>query len=373
VSKAAFVYGDQLVRRDSRLDEIFGPMRLQYTCELLASYGAFDIPESRLVAPEEADEASLLRFHTREYIAAVKSLSEGETAYDPARFNFSQSGDNTVYPGMYDLSVMVVGASLTAARLVAGGDVDVAFNCSGGQHHAAPDHASGFCIFNDVVIAIDYLLSKGLRVAYVDIDAHHADGVQNAFYTSDRVLTVSLHESGRYLFPGTGEASEIGSGDGKGYSVNLPLAPFTDDETYLWAFDQVVPPLVGKFAPDIVVTQLGTDSHYLDPLTQLSLTTKGYEELVARARRLAPAWLALGGGGYETSVVIRCWALAYGIMIGRDWPDAIPNDFQERYGVRKLRDDSRPRIKDSARERARRFAGESVAAVKRLVFPYHGL
>jgi acetoin utilization protein AcuC len=373
MKKAAFVYNEGLTQRDSRVDEIFGPTRLQYTYELLKCYRAFDSPASMLIAPEDASEASLLSFHTEEYVAAVRSFSNGEKTVNPARFNFSELGDNPIYPGMYELSTLVVGASLQAAELVSAGGVDIAFNSSGGLHHAAPDYASGFCVFNDVVIAIKHLLAKGLKVAYVDIDAHHGDGVQNAFYASDQVLTISIHESGRYLFPGTGGVSEIGVGAGEGYSVNMPLAPFTDDEVYLWAFDQIVPELVDSFEPDILVTQLGTDSHYLDPLTQLSLTTEGYSGLVSRVRQMAPRWVALGGGGYEASVVIRCWTLAYGIMMGRDWPDEIPPDYQELYGLKKLRDTEKPHLDSRIRDRVRRFAEESVAGVRRLVFSYHGL
>ncbi|UCG82847.1 MAG: acetoin utilization protein AcuC [Dehalococcoidia bacterium] len=373
MSKAAFVYGVELTQRDSRVDEIFGPTRLQYTYELLMHYKAFDSPDSTLLAPEEVDETPLLTFHTSDYINAVRSLSNGENKYNPTRYNFSQFGDNPVYPGMYELSITVVGASLKAAELVSNGEVDVAFNCSGGLHHAAPDHASGFCVFNDVVIAIKYLLSQGLKVAYIDIDAHHGDGVQDAFYESDRVLTVSLHESGRYLFPGTGDVTEIGADAGKGYAVNIPLSPFTDDETYLWAFDQVVPALLDRFRPDILVTQLGTDSHYLDSMTQLGLTTDGYSDLVKRMSSMAPMWVALGGGGYEMSVVVRCWTLAYGLMLGRDWPDEVPADYQELYGLKRLRDNEGPQLSANVKDRAVRFARESVGRVQELLFPLHGL
>ncbi len=373
MTRAAFVYGDDLARRDSRADEIFGPTRLQYTYELLGSYGAFSKPESSVVRPTDASRADLLSFHTAEYVNAVKDLSDGKKRPDARRFNFSETGDNPPYPGMYELSTLVAGASLCAAELVAGGDVDVAFNCAGGQHHAAADHASGFCIFNDVVIAIKRLLEKGLRVAYVDIDAHHGDGVQNAFYDTDRVLTISLHETGRLLFPGTGEPSEIGVGEGEGYCVNLPLAPRTGDDVYLWAFDEIVPPLVHAFKPDVLVTQLGCDAHYLDPMTQLSLTTRGYDAILHRLRGLSPRWLALGGGGYELSVVVRIWTMDYGVMLGEEWPDEIPADFRELYGLKVLRDADSPRIARHAGENARRFAENSVAEVKRLVFPRHGL
>jgi acetoin utilization protein AcuC len=369
--KAAFVYDEGLVARAIGEDEEFNPSRLQYTYELLKAYRAFNKSTSKLVVPDRADEAALLSFHTKDYVEAVRCFSRGDRLGDAARFNFSEYGDNPVFPGMYEVSVRIVGATLKAGDLVAEGKADVAFNHSGGGHHAAPNCASGFCIFNDVVIAIKHLLAKGLRVAYVDIDAHHADGVQNAFYDSDRVLTISLHETGRILFPGTGEPSEIGVGAGKGYSVNVPLAPYTDDEVYLWVFDQVVPVLVGSFKPDIAFTQLGCDTHYLDPMTQLNLTTEGYEGVVKKLRQLAPRWVAVGGGGYEMSVVARCWTLAYGIMTDREWPDAIPRSYQELYGLKRLRDTEKPRIDSRVKKEARRFAEESVAAVKRLVFPYH--
>jgi acetoin utilization protein AcuC len=373
MKKAAFIYDEGLVARTMIEDEEFNPSRLRYTYELLRAYHAFNKSTSRLVVPDKAGEAALLSFHTRDYVEAVRCFSRGERLCDAARFNFSEYGDNPVFPGMYEVSNMIVGATLKAAELVAEGKVDVAFNHSGGGHHAASNCASGFCIFNDVVIAIKNLLAKGLRVAYVDIDAHHADGVQGAFYETDKVLTISLHETGRILFPGTGEVSEIGIGAGRGYSVNIPLAPYTDDEVYLWAFDQVVPALVGSFKPDIVFTQLGCDTHYLDPMTQLNLTTEGYERVVKRLRQLAPRWVAVGGGGYEMSVVARCWTLAYGIMIDCEWPDRIPRSYQELYGIKKLRDTEKPRLDSRIKQQARRFAEESVAGVKRLVFPYHGL
>lgn len=373
MSRAAFIYSEEMAQHDSRLEDVFGPTRLQYIYELLKSYHAFDSPDSILVAPGYADEASLLSFHTEEYVAAVRSLSDGERTVDQSRFNFSEFGDNPVYPGMYESSILAVGGSLKAAELVFKGEVDVAFNCAGGLHHAAADHASGFCIFNDAVIAINYLLAKGLRVAYVDIDAHHADGVQRAFYTTDRVLTVSLHESGRYLFPGTGDVSEIGAGSGEGYSVNVPLAPHTSDEVYLRAFAGVVPYIVERFKPDIIVTQLGCDSHYLDPLTGLSLTSEGYTGLIRRIQRMAPKWVALGGGGYEISVAIRLWTLAYGIMLGVDLPDGIPHDYRERYGISVLKDTVGPVLDDRMIELARGFASDSVAKVRRIIFPYYKL
>ena len=369
--RAAFVYEDALSRHELRRDHPMRPARLQHTFNLLNSYGAFDGEASLLVPPRRATEEELGLFHTTEYISAVKSFSLGLSGYDPRRFNFSSEGDNPVYRGMYDAAVLSTGASLVAAELVATRKVDVAFNISGGLHHAALDHASGFCVFNDPVIAIKYLLREGLRVAYVDIDAHHGDGVQDAFYDDNRVLTISIHESGQYLFPGTGFVREVGIGPGLGYSVNLPLYPYTDDDIYLEAFLEVVPPILRAFAPDILVTQLGIDSYHSDPLTHLQVTTRGYSETVRELSRLGAPWLALGGGGYDLSAVARAWTLAYGVMLDVEWPDRLPEDFARQHGVNQLRDPAVLEIPTNIRREARRYAAESVAAIKKKVFPLH--
>ncbi|MBI4297541.1 MAG: acetoin utilization protein AcuC [Chloroflexi bacterium] len=371
--RAAFIYDEALSHHVLREDHVLRPTRLRYTYELLESYHAFDGQSSHLVPPRSATEAELISFHTQEYVSAVRDFSEGRFSVDPAQFNFSDYGDNPIFPGMFQAASLAVGASLVAAEMVAKGEVDAAFNAAGGFHHAAPGYASGFCIFNDPVIAINYLLGLGLRVAYVDIDAHHGDGVQNAFYGTDKVLTISLHESGRFLFPGSGDVSEMGSGVGRGYAVNIPLAPFTGDDIYLRAFREVVPPLVSRFTPDILVTQLGADSHYLDPLTHLRLTAQGFVQVVKELGVLCPHWVALGGGGYEMGAVPRSWTLAYGAILGRDFPDAILESYREKYGLRTLSDHQPPAIDAASRLQAQAFAQASVAAVKRDVFPLHNL
>lgn len=373
MTKAAFIYEVTLSRHILREDHPLRPSRLQYTYELLDAYNAFNETTSRIVPPQPADEVDLLTFHTKDYLKVVKSLSRGETVFNQAAYNFSANGDNPPYRRMYEASILPVGASLIGAKMIMDGEVDVVFNISGGLHHAAPDYASGFCVFNDVVIAIKSLLEKGLRVAYIDIDAHHGDGVQNAFYDTDRVLTISIHESGRYLFPGTGEVTEIGTGAGKGYSVNIPLHPFTEDTTYLWTFREVVPPLISRFKPDVIVSQLGCDTHYLDPLAHLMLTTEGYTETLREIKKLAPRWLALGGGGYKIDVVARSWTLAYGIMTDREWADEIPESYQQKYGIKKLRDKDKPELDVRRKEEGEKFAQQKVAELKQLVFAYHGL
>ncbi|MSQ22298.1 MAG: acetoin utilization protein AcuC [Dehalococcoidia bacterium] len=372
---AAFIYSNQLSRHVLRNDHPMRPVRLRYTYELLDSLGAFRLPDSLLVEPRPATEPELLTVHNQKYITAVRSLSSGVSIPDAAWYGFSHSGDNPIYPGMYEAALLSTGASLVAVEQVLDCGVSVAFNPAGGLHHAMPASASGFCIFNDPAIAIRALMARGLRVAYVDIDAHHGDGVQHAFYDTNSVLTISLHESGRYLFPGTGSVDELGTGRGAGYSVNVPLAPYTDDDVYLWAFQEVVPPLLGAFRPDALVTQLGIDTYVSDPITHLALTTRSYlqaVELLAQAARSIP-WVALGGGGYDLSAVARCWALAYGVMAGQEWPDAVPEAQRECLGTTRLRDEAPPQIPDYTREASRRFAEATVAEVQRRVFPYHGL
>jgi acetoin utilization protein AcuC len=370
---AAFVYEDALSRHVLRPDHPMRPIRLSLTYELLNAYGAFDAGSSRLVKPREATEEEVARLHTPNYIAAVRNLSLGLGGYDLHQYGFSLSGDNPIYTGMYEAALLSTGASLVAAELVASKQVDVAFNISGGLHHAAPDHASGFCIFNDPIIAIKYLLVQGWRVAYVDIDAHHGDGVQDAFYDDDRVLTISIHESGRFLFPGTGFTSETGTGAGQGYAVNLPLYPYTEDELYLLTFREAALPVIKAFRPDVLVTQLGIDSYHSDPLTHLQVTSRGYIEVVKDFARLGIPWLALGGGGYDLSAVARCWSLAYGVMLDTDWPDQVPSDFAQQYGLQRLRDDITLDIPPHIRQEARNLAEEGVGAIKKDVFPKHNL
>ena len=373
--KASFIYADQLSRHVLREDHPMRPVRLQHTYELLNALHAFDSPASPLVEPRSATEEEVLTSHTQEYLRAVKSLSSGISLPDAGRYGFGQMGDNPIYPGMYESALLSTGASLVAVESVLAGEARTAFNISGGLHHAMPSSASGFCIFNDPAIGIQALLARGLRVAYVDIDAHHGDGVQHAFYDTDAVLTISLHESGRYLFPGTGFVDELGIGQGTGYSVNVPLAPYTDDDVYGWAFQQVVPPLLNAFWPDVLVTQLGIDTYHRDPITHMALTTQGYVQAVesfAQAAHSIP-WVALGGGGYDLSAVARCWALAYGVMTGQEWPDALPADQQERLGTSKLRDEALPEIPEETRDVARRFAEATVQEVRERIFPRHAV
>ena len=371
--RAAFLYDEVLSQHVLSDVHPMKPMRLRYTYELLNAYGAFDAPNVTLASPRQATEKEVLSFHTSEYVRAVEGFGRGDVAGDPASFNFG-AGDNPVYKGIYDAALWSTGASLAAVELLVSDQVDVAFSISGGLHHAMPGYAYGFCVFNDPVIAIKRLVAEGMRVAYVDIDCHHGDGVQHAFYDKDAVLTISLHESGAFLFPGTGFAQETGAGRGRGYSVNVPLYPYTSDEVYLWALREIVPPLMEAFKPDVLVSQLGIDSHFRDPITHLALTVQGFEQAVAQLAQLAPPkWLALGGGGYDLQAVARAWTLAFGVMSGQQFSPEIPESYRDLHNVDSLRDPDEAQVEDSVKTDARLFAEASVQAAQRLIFPAHGI
>lgn len=343
------------------------PERLAMTFELASQYGLFD--HNSPVEPAPATDSEVLSFHGADYLETVRALSEGSHVPLAGQFGFGY-GDNPPFRGMYEASLLYTGASLTAAQLVIAGEARVAFNISGGLHHAKSNLASGFCVFNDPVIAIKHLLTKFDRIAYIDIDAHHGDGVQEAFYETSAVMTISIHESGEYLFPGTGFVQEIGRGEGLGYSVNVPLAPSTGDDVYAWVFREVVVPVVSAYRPQVIVAQLGADTHYTDPLAHLSLTTAGYIHTVRGIINLGKPLIALGGGGYNPSAVARLWTLAYAEMLEVELPDEIPDQFAVRYGVRRLRD-SEGRMTSSPQ--AETYARQTVEALKRSLFPFHGL
>jgi acetoin utilization protein AcuC len=349
--------------------------RLGLTWSLMQAYGLTAGPDMILPAPEPADEAVIGRFHRKEYLQVLKASDEGRAPSYAALFGLGP-GDNPVFPGLWEAARLVAGGSLLAADLVASGAVDRAFHFAGGLHHAMPARASGFCYVNDAVLAIMRLRERGLRVAYVDIDAHHGDGVQAAFYDDPAVLTISTHERGDYLFPGTGFVEEAGEGPGVGYSVNLPLEPYTDSAVYQPRFDAVVPPLLEAFHPDVVVAQLGIDSHRTDPLTHLELDVQGFAGAVAAIARLAPRLVALGGGGYDLQNVARGWTAAWAALNDIDLAPGLPAGFLASEGraftVRTLWDPPEE-IPEQHRARAREYADRQVEAIRRLIFPVHGL
>ncbi len=324
--KTAFIYTDAYQDYDYGPTHPLQVIRLKLTYDLLKSYGLLDLPSVRSIPTVEAKDNDLSVFHSEEYLNILRQADKGHLSANAYSHGLGP-GDNPIFHGLYKWSLLVTGATLQAVDFVGEGKGEIAFNIAGGLHHAMRARASGFCYINDPVIGIMRLLRLGKRVAYIDIDAHHGDGVQEAFYETDQVLTISLHETGYTLFPGTGFEHEIGKGEGEGYSVNLPFPPCTDDEVYSWAFEEVVPELVQAFKPDVVMTQLGVDTFYNDPLTNLHLSMSGYERVLRRIKDLAPRWVALGGGGYNVSNVARAWTLAWAVMNGVELNEELPESF----------------------------------------------
>ena len=315
----------------------FNPLRLRMTLDLCESAGLLE--GCSFTGSDPADEPDLLRAHSLTYVRLVQQAGKGLST--PAELLDYGIGteDNPAVSNVHEACSHIVGAVLKACRMVMGGEADHAMCISGGLHHALRSRASGFCFYNDAGVAIARLKEEhpGIRIAYVDTDAHHGDGVQWMFYDDPQVLTVSMHESGRYLFPGTGGVRERGRGDGVGYSVNVPLEPFTDDESWTECFDAVVPEVLRAFRPDIILSQNGCDGHKLDPLTHLSATTRLYEHVPGRIHDLAHElcdgrWVATGGGGYDIwRVVPRAWTALWGAVSHQALPDEVPEDWLARW------------------------------------------
>lgn len=309
------------------------PERVLGTYENISALG-LDSPERVVeLRAGSASDADIERAHDREFVATVKGIDSGELD-ERAGWEFGLgSGDNPIFSGMHAAASAVCGASIAAAEAVIEGRVARAFNPAGGLHHARRREASGFCIYNDPAVAIGYVLDRhpDWRVMYVDVDVHHGDGVQWIFYEDPRVLTVSFHQSGRYLYPGTGFTDEIGAGDARGTSANIPLLPYTGEDDYLWALERVVPELAKAFRPQLLVTQLGGDTHYGDPLANLGLTMTAYPPMAALLSRTCEEscegrWVATGGGGYQFDTVVpRIWTVHFAEMCAA--PEVIPSEW----------------------------------------------
>lgn len=288
-----------------------------------------------VVEPEEIDEEKLLLFHTEDYIRALRDADSG-VYKGYMEFYGLGYGDNPIFVGVYTYSKLVAGASYKVAYLVGRG-FERGFNIAGGLHHAMPSRAYGFCYLNDPVMAVYTLLERYNRVLYIDVDGHHGDGVQLAFYTDDRVLTVSLHESGRYLFPGTGFAHEMGEGRGYGFALNVPFPPGSGDDVYEMVLEEVVFPAVEGFSPQVVVSQLGADTLSGDPLTHWNLTLHSYTKVLGFLDSLKIPWVALGGGGYNMGNVVKAWTWALAFIARKEITPDIPPEWDEiakPYGVK---------------------------------------
>jgi acetoin utilization protein AcuC len=275
--------------------------------------------------------------HDRDYLERVRDLGHAPRYANPMEDYGLGTGDNPVFPMMHEASALVTGGSLVAAEQVMSGKALHAFNPGGGLHHADRRRASGFCVYNDCAVVIAWLRMQNLRVLYTDTDAHHGDGVQSIFYEDPGVLTISMHESGRFLFPGTGSTNERGSGAGFGYSVNVPLQPYTDHASFVECYDLVVPPLARAFKPDVIVAQNGCDGHAIDPLTHLHYLTPTFEYVGKRTHELAHELcdgklIAMGGGGYGLwTVVPRAWASVWAAISDQPYPELAPQAWKDRW------------------------------------------
>jgi acetoin utilization protein AcuC len=381
-------WDDALIGYKLSRDHPLNPLRLDLTMRLARSLGVLDRPGVTLSTPEPADDELLATVHEPAYLQAVRRAGADPDRDDPQRG--LGTTDTPTFAGMHDVTALVVGATVAAASAVWRGESEHAVSVAGGLHHAMPGAASGFCVYNDPAVAIAWLLAEGAqRIAYVDVDVHHGDGVEQVFWDDPRVLTVSLHESGRYLFPGTGFPGDTGGPGAEGTAVNVALPPGTGDAGWLRAFTAVVPPLLADFRPDVLVTQHGCDTHVLDPLAHLALTVDGQRRSYALLHDLAHRhaggrWVACGGGGYQLAQVVpRAWthllAEAVGAPVDPDTavPEAWRAEVAERYRLaapEAMTDGADPTWRDwSEGYDPADPVDQAILATQRAVFPAHGI
>ena len=372
-------YGDDAPWYDHGPQHPLRPARVILTRELIKAYGILDGRRVAETVARDATDEEIGLVHGERFIDATKRAGHGEPG-PWGEFGYGP-GDNPIFPNMHEAAARVAGASLAAAEAILTRRAEHTFNPAGGLHHAMPERASGFCVYDDPAVSIAWMLAHGAeRIAYVDVDVHHGDGVQTIFYREPRVLTISLHQSGRTLFPGTGDIEELGAGDAKGTKVNVPLPPHTGDDAWLRAFEEIVPPLVASWKPTVLVTQLGCDTHHSDPLAMLELTTNAYRRTASLLHDLAHGaaggrWVATGGGGYQWAAVVpRAWTIYFAEMAGVEVPDEMPEAWMEiakrEAGSAVPATLSEPPLPTSGRDEA---VNEVVAAVQHTIWPYHGL
>lgn len=382
--EARLIWDHRLAEHDLGDSHPFDPRRLKLSVELMRAYGLLDDADT-IVAPRAASEDELLLVHSSGYIEAVRESSDWGSGLQPAPG--LGTDDNPIFPGMQEVAELTCGSSVAALEEVLSGRASRAFAIAGGLHHAHRSRAAGFSVYNDPAVAIAAARANhpGLRVLYLDIDAHHGDGVQEAFASTRDVLTMSIHESGVWLFPGTGFSGEIGYDEGAGFSVNVPLPPVAGDTSFHLAFEGVVEPLARAFVPDVIVAQLGVDAHYLDPQADLVLSMRGYRSVVQRAVRLADELCdgrlaALGGGGYNLATVPRAWAWVMADLLGEQIAEEVPQSWRELAPELGLAEPPETlglveRIQIDPPEITRALQGTQVAIAetRAAVFPHHGL
>ena len=355
----AFIHSEEIEGYHYPADCPFKTERAAATKALLRSSSLFVGSGSREVAPRPATEKELLLFHSRDYLEALRRISKGDFRAEDLALGLG-TPDTPVFADLYPLSELAAGATITGAEMILHGNADFAFNPSGGFHHAFPSSAGGFSYINDVVLGCKVLGATGKRVLCLDLDAHHGNGTQAAFYGSPAVLTVSFHESGRTLFPWSGFEDEIGEGKGFGYNVNVPLPSGTGDDTFLFAFTEIVPPLIAAYKPEVVVVGIGMDALEGDPLAHLALTNNAIADALLLLVKKGLPLLVLGGGGYDPAATARAWALAWTILCGSDAESEQANSLR----------DKRPQPRANASEE-RTQVEDVVHFIKQTVFPLH--
>jgi len=383
MARTAFVTVEDAPSYDLGADHPMQPLRRRLAVDLMRAYGLPEHEGVEVVVAAPAPDARIERVHAPAYVAAVRRYSEDPAmaaAWEASQWGLSTGGDTPAFAGMHEAAAAVCGASVAGAMAVWEGRADQAFFAGGGLHHALANRASGFCVYNDPAVAIQALLDAGAeRVAYIDIDVHHGDGTQWIFFEDPRVLTCSVHESGRYLFPGTGSMAERGIGAAEGTSVNIPLPPYAGDRPYVRAIEEIIAPAVLDFDPQVIVTQDGADPHHADPLAHLQVTMaafpRAYRSLHQLAREAADGrWVALGGGGYTYDVVPRAWTLLLAEMLDAELDDEIPESWsrsaEELVGrplPRRMSEDPEPEVAPEERVRAD-VEGDRVVDEARAVF-----
>lgn len=374
--KAAFIYSPELEKYSYPPEHPFNTIRPKKTREIVSFLGLLSGDGRSEVAPVEVGRMVLKKFHSARYLHALKKASPRR--WDAEAFDMGLgTQDCPIFERLYDYAVLAAGGTLVAAERILAGSADVAFNPSGGFHHAGPERASGFCYINDVALACTILAEAGKRVLYLDVDVHHGDGVAYAFYNRRDVMTISLHENPKLLFPGTGFQNEIGKGEGKGYCVNVPLPVGTYDEAYMKAFGSIARPLIGAFKPDMIVFELGADALAGDPLAHLYLTNNVYADIINYLLSLNKPILATGGGGYNIDNTVKAWALAWCVLCGagcevsaESGVGTVGSGSTKTQGG--LRDGPLP-VSTQQRDTVTRAIETTIEAVKANIFSIHGL
>jgi acetoin utilization protein AcuC len=372
-----FIYSPELEKYHYPPEHPFNTIRAKRVREIINSMGLLSGNNIREVAPKPAERIVLKKFHTARYLHALQAASRGRWTPEALEMGIG-TDDCPIFKGLYEYTVLATGGTLVGADLILSNKTQIAFNPSGGYHHAHPERASGFCYINDVALGCLVLAEHGKRVLYLDVDVHNGDGVADAFYDRSDVMTISLHQNPKTLFPGTGFEDDIGTGPGTGYCVNIPLPVGTYDKAYMETFEAIALPLISAYQPDVIVFELGADALAGDPLAHLQLTNNVYVEIINHLFSFNKPILATGGGGYNVENTVRAWSLAWSVFCGADDGDdmhhaavggVLLENVEWQGGLR----DRALAVTESQRETVTPAIEATIRKIKANVFPLHGL